>query len=43
MSDNFYINKEVLTVEGYEIFFTRFSDSIIKDHFKKRSMTYNLF
>lgn len=32
---NYYQNDEVLNVEGYEIFFTRFSDSIIKDHFQQ--------
>jgi hypothetical protein len=33
MQDNYYHNTEVLNVNGYEIFYTRFSDSIIKDHF----------
>jgi hypothetical protein len=30
---NFYKNTEVLNIAGYEIYFTRFADSIIKDHF----------
>ncbi|OEK03881.1 hypothetical protein BFP97_14850 [Roseivirga sp. 4D4] len=31
---NYYKNPEVLTVFGYEVYFTRFADSIIKDHFQ---------
>ena len=34
MSNNFYLNKNILNVNGYEIYFTRFADSIIKDHFQ---------
>ena len=33
MATNYYHNEDVLNVNGYEIYFTRFSDSIIKDHF----------
>ncbi len=32
---NFYVNPVVIEVEGYEIYFTRFSDSILSDHFKE--------
>lgn len=35
MQDNYYLNLEVLNVNGYEIYYTRFSDSIIKDHFSE--------
>lgn len=31
---NYHINLDVLSVVGYEIYFTRFADSIIKDHFQ---------
>jgi hypothetical protein len=31
---NYYKNSEVLNVPGYEIYFTRFADSIIKEHFE---------
>ena len=34
MLENYYHNNEVLNINGYEIYFTRFSDSIIKDHFQ---------
>lgn len=30
----YYENKDAFTIPGYEIFFTRFADSIIKDHFR---------
>lgn len=30
---NYYSNSEVLNIGGYEIYFTRYADSIIKDHF----------
>lgn len=33
MQENYYHNTDVLNIHGYEIYFTRFSDSIIKDHF----------
>ncbi|WP_370086889.1 BglII/BstYI family type II restriction endonuclease [Ekhidna sp.] len=32
---NFYENRVVIEVKGYEIYFTRFSDSILSDHFKE--------
>ena len=32
---NYYENNLVLNIEGYEVLFTRFSDSIINDHFKE--------
>jgi len=35
MQENYYCNTDVLNVNGYEIYFTRFSDSIIKDHFSE--------
>lgn len=31
---NYYVNPGILNVPGYEIYFTRFADSIINDHFK---------
>jgi len=31
---NYYQNDKVLNLAGYEIYFTRFSDSILADHFK---------
>src|SRR5204862_3742486 len=31
--DNYYQNSSVFSVEGYEIHFTRYSDSILRDHF----------
>ena len=31
---NYYKSEEVLNVPGYEIYYTRFADSIINDHFK---------
>jgi hypothetical protein len=34
MANNYYENNEVFNVDGYEIYFTRFADSIIKDHFQ---------
>ncbi len=34
MASNFYTNSQVLNISGYEIYFTRFADSIIKDHFQ---------
>ncbi|WP_114793115.1 BglII/BstYI family type II restriction endonuclease [Niabella yanshanensis] len=30
---NYYKNERVLNIPGYEVYFTRFADSIIKDHF----------
>jgi hypothetical protein len=30
----YYKNSEILNIHGYEVYFTRFSDSIIKDHFQ---------
>ncbi len=30
---NYYTSDKVLNVNGYEVYFTRFADSIIKDHF----------
>jgi hypothetical protein len=38
MSVNYYQNPNVLNLPGYEIYFTRFSDSILKDHFKEAQM-----
>ncbi len=35
MPVNYYHNNEVLNIQGYEIYYTRFSDSIIKDHFSE--------
>lgn len=35
MQDNYYNNTEVLNVNGYEIYYTRFYYSIIKDHFSQ--------
>ena len=32
---NYYRNKNVLNIDGYEVYFTRFSDSIIGDHFEE--------
>lgn len=34
MASNYYENSDVLNIDGYEIYFTRFADSIIKDHFQ---------
>jgi hypothetical protein len=31
---NYYPNIDIINVPGYEVYFTRFSDSIINDHFK---------
>ncbi|NVJ64171.1 MAG: restriction endonuclease [Flavobacteriaceae bacterium] len=31
----YYTNPDVISVDGYEIYFTRFSDSILGDHFTK--------
>ncbi|MEM9051381.1 MAG: BglII/BstYI family type II restriction endonuclease [Bacteroidota bacterium] len=33
MASNYYENESVLKIPGYDIYFTRFSDSIIVDHF----------
>lgn len=35
MTSNFYENSDVINIDGYEIYFTRFADSIIKDHFQE--------
>lgn len=32
---NYYQNDSVFELEGYEVYFTRFSDSILKDHFSE--------
>lgn len=34
MANNYYKNNDILNIEGYEIYYTRFADSIIKDHFQ---------
>lgn len=31
--DIYYRNDEILSIDGYEVYFTRYADSIIKDHF----------
>ena len=31
----YYTNEEVLNIEGYEVYFTRYADSILKDHFQQ--------
>jgi hypothetical protein len=31
---NYYPNTDIINVPGYEVYFTRFADSIINDHFK---------
>jgi hypothetical protein len=31
---NYYANNNIIRIHGYEIYFTRFADSIIKDHFQ---------
>ena len=32
--ENYYNNESILPIDGYEIYYTRFADSIIKDHFQ---------
>ena len=39
---NYYQNPNIFDAEGYEYYFTRFSDSIIKDHFEEAQNEINI-